>query len=407
MLAWRTDNVSIIAYHSWVGFISCVDASDVDHDGRMEIITAGGCVNASGVTPCVRVWFFDGENLCLKGEHLGKFVNALSVANTDDDEEVEIVGVGISSLGDASLSQIFIFSWNDKIRLDACLNCSTVEGGRLNSIDTADLDGNGVAEIVAVGYSGAIEHSHGLLMIWRFDGSDFRLMDKVEWQKVVGGYSVDVAGNPLGNTVASKVLVDDVDGDAAPEIVTCGFSYDGQGAEGQLRIWNWSYGKLNLEVTHEWKSNDMTHATSVSIGDLDCDGVKEIMTSGYTAGFGSWAPNSTGKSRAELRIWRWNGGLLNLMGSISWNDGEAEAAWNVGVGDIDGNDVPELITVGCMEVGNLCDPDLRVWSIIAGKENTESQLSSCIVFVVAIIPAIMILVFAIYRRKAEKTLNSA
>ncbi|MEM0312965.1 MAG: hypothetical protein QXQ41_00220, partial [Candidatus Bathyarchaeia archaeon] len=184
-------------------------------------------------------------------------------------------------------------------------------------------------------------------------------------------------------------------------------SYDGKGAEGQLRIWNWSYGKLNLEVTHEWKSNDITHATSISIGDLDCDGVKEIVTSGYTAGFGSWASNSTGKSRAELRVWRWNGGLLNLMGSISWNDGEAEAAWNVGVGDIDGDDVPELITVGCMEVGNLCDPDLRVWSIIASKENTESQLSSHIVFVVAIIPAIMVLVFVIYRRKTEKTLNSA
>ena len=157
----------------------------------------------------------------------------------------------------------------------------------------------------------------------------------------------------------------DVDGDGVPEIVTGGFTYDGTKVEGQLRIWNWSGGVLNLEKSQEWANLDITEPTSMSINDVDGDGKKEIVTSGYTTGYGSFAVNAEDKSRAELKVWSWDGNTLTLKQSKDWIVGEAVSAWNVGTGDVDNDGVVEIVTVGCMQTINLrdCDPDLRIWSI--------------------------------------------
>jgi hypothetical protein len=167
----------------------------------------------------------------------------------------------------------------------------------------------------------------------------------------------------MGNTIASDVKVANVDGDGVPEIVTVGFTYNGTKAEGQLRIWNWSGEVLNLEKSREWANLDITQPTSVSINDVDGDGKKEIVTSGCTAGYGSWAPNAPGKTRAELKVWSWDGNTITLKQSKDWIIGDAVSAWNVGTGDLNNNGINEIVTVGCMETGNLCDPDLRIWSL--------------------------------------------
>jgi hypothetical protein len=39
---------------------------------------------------------------------------------------------------------------------------------------------------------------------------------------------VDIAGNPLGNTVVNNVKCGDVDGAGTSEIITGGFTYDGE-----------------------------------------------------------------------------------------------------------------------------------------------------------------------------------
>jgi hypothetical protein len=37
----------------------------------------------------------------------------------------------------------------------------------------------------------------------------------------------------------------------------------------------------------------------------------------------------------------------------------------VGTGDVDKDGTVEIVTVGCMYVSNLCDPDMRIWSTTA------------------------------------------
>jgi len=167
----------------------------------------------------------------------------------------------------------------------------------------------------------------------------------------------------MGNTMVHNVKAADVDDDGYPEVVTGGFTYVGAKAEAQLRIWNWTSGVLNLEESKEWATSDITELKSISINDVDSDGKKEIVTSGLTCGYGSFAENAPNKSRAELKIWSWDGNTLTLKASTDWIVGEGVCAWNDGTGDADNDGVVEIVTVGCMYVGTLCDPDLRIWSL--------------------------------------------
>jgi hypothetical protein len=200
----------------------------------------------------------------------------------------------------------------------------------------------------------------------------------------------------------------DVDDDGVPEIITSGFTYDGERVEGQLRIWNWSNGVLNLEKSQEWQNLDITEHTSMAISDVDGDGVKEIMTSGYFVGYGSFAAvNATDKSRAELRVWSWDGTTLTQEQSKDWIVNESVAAWNVGAGDVDNDGVVEIITVGCTQIGNLldCDPDMRIWSFSSESRATFPGLDvTTISIAIAIIGAVTTM-FLLIKRKLRTNMN--
>jgi len=204
----------------------------------------------------------------------------------------------------------------------------------------------------------------------------------------------------MGNTIVNKVNVADVDGNGIPEIVTGGFSYDGAKAEGQFRIWNWSGGVLNLEKSWEWVNLDITQITSMSINDVDGDGKKEIVTSGVTAGYGSWAQNAPNKERAELKVWSWDGSNSTLEQSRDWIVGEGVCAWSVGTGDLDNDGVVEMVTVGCMYTGNMCDPDLRVWSLPASSASFP-YMPAVIVGTAAVAIAVPMVVFLFMRKKRQ------
>ena len=51
-------------------------------------------------------------------------------------------------------------------------------------------------------------------------------------------------------------------------------------------------------------------------------------------------------------------GILELKAEERWTVGEGVFAWNVGAGDVDSDGTVEIVTVGCMYVSQLCDPDL-------------------------------------------------
>lgn len=398
--SWDGKNLTLDGNYSWTGNIRCVYAGDADGDGKTELITAGSVTNSTGSYPSLRIWKWNGTTLVLRGSYEGKTIGSVAVSDVDKDGKPEIITVGTSSNGTQSVAQLSIFRWDGA---SLTLNESVSWYAHANSVYACDLNNDGVTEIVTAGYSNDIKNSSGQLRVWQFNGTALSLKSDAEWQMIQGVYSVDQAGNPMGNTVVNDVKVADVDGDGVPEIVTDGFSYNGTKAEGQLRIWNWSGEVLNLEKSQEWVNLGITQPTSISINDVDGDGKKEIVTSGGTAGYGSFAPNSPDKERAELKVWSWDGNTLMLKQSKDWMVGEAVCAWNVGTCDVDNDGVVEIVTVGCMQTGNLCDPDLRIWSLPPTSEAPASFPYLPVAAIGAVVTAVAVVIsaFMLMRRRRQ------
>lgn len=66
-------------------------------------------------------------------------------------------------------------------------------------------------------------------------------------------------------------------------------------------------------------------------------------------------------------------------------DSDGVCAWNVGTGDLDNDGTVEIVTVGCMGMNNLCDPDMRIWSIATPLP---------IEFIIALVASVAFLVMA-------------
>lgn len=396
---WNGNNLTLEMNYTWPGGTGCVYAGDADGDGKLEILTTGTLINSTGTYPSLKIWAWDGETLVPKASYEGNFFGPVCVGDIDGDGKPEIITVGTSSNSPLSTASLSIFRLTGHtLTLTSTVTWNSTTYAHANDVYAYDLDNDGLSEIVTAGYSNTLNNSRGQVIVWKFDGSNLSLKSDAEWYLVDGAYSPDVAGNVMGNTEASNLKVADADGDGVPEIVTSGFTYNGSKAEGQLRIWNWSGGVLSLEKSHEWVNLDITQPTAVSINDVDGDGKPDIVTSGCTAGYGSWAPGAPGKTRAELKVWSYDGNTVTLKETKDWIIGDAVIAWNIGTADLDNDGTTEIITVGCMETGVLCDPDLRIWAVPVAS--AARPYLPWVVFGVAITAIVVVLaVFLLMRKK--------
>jgi hypothetical protein len=213
------------------------------------------------------------------------------------------------------------------------------------------------------------------------------------------GYGLTISGSVMGNTMVNDVKVGDVDGDGSPEIITGGFAYDGDKVDAQLRIWSWNGQALTLEKSQEWTSQDITELKSISINDVDNDGIKEIVTSGLTGASGSFYLGSP--QMAQLRVWGWDGNTLTLKHSTDWYIDEGACAWNVATGDVDKDGVTEIVTVGCTYLSDMCDPDMRIWSIPIESASFPYALLA----VAGIVTAIALALAFLFLRKRRQQLD--
>ncbi|TRO46886.1 hypothetical protein E2P47_05255 [Candidatus Bathyarchaeota archaeon] len=260
-----------------------------------------------------------------------------------------------------------ILRWaGENISLLKSYEWCTGEGAGAKSACVSDLDSDGVVEVVSGGYDYGLTNSSGQLRVWQWDGEDLQLKANEEWRLVEDGYGVTVTGDPMGNTLVENVKVGDVDGDGVAEVVTGGFAFDGEKVNAQLRIWSWNGSVLVLEGSREWLVEDITEVKAVALSDVNDDCALEILVSGGTAVYGGFDVD-TKPEAAFLTIWNWDGEILRLQHEEDWTIGEGVFAWNIGAGDVDGDGNTEIVTVGCMYVNQLCDPDLRIWSLSASE----------------------------------------
>lgn len=393
--SWDGQNLTLEKSHSWVGNIDCIYVADADSDGENEIITSGSFVNETGSYSSLRVWYWNNEELTLEAHYEGVPVDSIFVSDVDNDSTPEIITVGrLGGYYEDSQYTSQLCLWHleqnhlilkEKLKLDAA------EVTRAISVYASDLDNDGAVEVITGGYSDDLNKSKGQLCIWRWDGEELSLKANANWQTVTEGYALNIAGGVLGNTIVNNVEVGDIDGDLTPEIVTAGFTYDGEGAIAQFKIWSWNGSTLVQESSQEWSTDYITEIKCVSLGDVDGDSHVEIVTGGMVAAYGSFATNTSNTDRGQLGVWSWDGEALTQEQIHDWTIGEGFCVWNVGTDDLDNDETMEIVTIGCMSYNQLCDPDMRIWSI---KNDAFNPL--LLAYVVAGIVAAVLLSVAVF-----------
>ncbi len=270
---------------NWTGCIPGghnVFVEDVDDDDVLEIIT-GGLTYGGGM---LNIWNWDGENLTLEKGHKWSAINRTGVlsvyaSDVDCDGDTEIMTAGVDFNGTVSFAQLRIWCWDGAtLVLENSQEWCAAEEAIVNSVYANDVDGDSVIEIITCGFDHDLENSSGQLRIWNWNGETLTLEKSQEWQ-MAEGTALDIVGHVMGNTIAAAVRTSDVGGDGFPEIVTGGFTYDGTRANAQLRVWSWDGETLTLEKSHEWFDFNLTEVKSVSIEDVDGDGEQEIVTSEF------------------------------------------------------------------------------------------------------------------------------
>ena len=387
---WDGEKFTCEKSHNWIGSIQSIYAYDFDSDGFKEIITGGRVLIDANTSNSIKIWSYDGENINQKGEYNGIQARSIYVVDLDSDKIPEVITEGRVSDQNRTLAQLSIFQWeNNNLYLRKSVEWCASNEAYAYSVYAQDLDNDGKIEIITGGYDNDLINSSGQLRVWRWNGEELTLEANNEWRLVEGVYGKTVSGLPMGNTMINNVKVDDVDSDGILEIITGGWSYDGERINAQLKIWNWNGQELILEKSFEWITNDINEIKAISLSDVDKDGEIEIVTSGITAVYGSFNNPQSTPDHAQLRIFSWNDNTLKLEQSKDWTIGEGVVVWNLATDDIDKDGTVEIITIGCMGETGLCDPDLRIWSL-----NIQNDFNF-IIFAVAFL-GIAILLIVIY-----------
>ncbi|RLG43950.1 MAG: hypothetical protein DRN81_05570, partial [Thermoproteota archaeon] len=252
-----------------------------------------------------------------------------------------------------------------------------------------DADRDGFIEVVSAGsrFNSDTGLSESCIRIYRYVPSTSSWM----------GEGVRRWATTAGDMYARGVVVGDVDKDGDRDIITCGWYWTGSLYKCQLKSWFKARGNRApvMEKTLNWKPPGGAQIYRVVYGDLDRDGVYEIVavgnvTSGvywqayyaifnYTkdAGFtsetwGSWGP-ATGYSefycvalgdadndgenefvaaggtdgQAAIVIYRWDGTSLSMEAQEQFQvSGVATKALSTAIGDIDNDGENEIVVAG-------------------------------------------------------------
>ncbi|PVX23274.1 MAG: hypothetical protein CW691_11080 [Candidatus Bathyarchaeum sp.] len=377
---WDGTNFNIEKDHNWPGSIRSIYAGDLDGDSIVEILTASFST--------LRLWNWNNEALTSKTQYVGISARSMFISDVNNDQIPELLIVGSVYGDNGSGTQLQVLKWN---KTTTSLELVAYSKTQANSVCAVDLNNDGVIEIVTGGYSNNLTSSRGEISVWTLNGETLVLRDRNEWCSIEEGYGVGISGAPMGNTMVSNLKIGDVDDDGFEEIVAGGFTYDGEKVNAQLTIWNWSSHVLELEKSQEWRSRDITEVKSISLNDVDGDGSLDIINSGFIGVYGGFSDVDKPAEQAQLRVWSWDGEELKLKVGHDWDVGEGVTAWNVATGDVDNDGTVEIVTIGCMYVSNLCDPDLRIWSIASNAGSFPYDiLPVALAVVVVIIIAIFI-----------------
>ncbi|UCF07961.1 MAG: VCBS repeat-containing protein, partial [Thermoplasmata archaeon] len=277
---------------SRIGYENSIASADVDNDGIDEIIFG----NQEGFVHVIQ--YSDGEYIDeWKSPNLGSQTFGLTTGDVDNDGIIEII-VG------TYYYLLYIFGYENEETGFVQEWSYTFAETSVYGLATGDTDNDGISEII-VGTSG-FSDSEANVYVFEFDGSTYVL----EWSALVGDYSL---------THAHTITIGDVDDDGINEFIVGTREYKALGSsQGAFYI----FGYNGVTYILEWKKDETTTGISdIGIGDVDDDGVKEIVVGGN-----------------NVTIYQHQLGMYIVDGIIEENEAIVE------VGDVNNDSKLEIVT---------------------------------------------------------------
>lgn len=263
VLEWRGGEFKVKAHEGSFGTrLWGIEIADIDGDGYDEILAGDG----EGI---LRV--FNGTTLQLKWQAsgLGRDAHGIALGDVDNDGQDEVVAGGGYKM-DHPGALIYIFN-----PVSGSLENSFWPGNssRMRSFNIVDIDGDGFNELIfGTGESLGETPGKGRVYIYQING----LNVTQEWK------SEDLNGDCV------NVRVEDIDGDQTLDIITSNGYREGPG-------FAYIFNRLKPNETggegsppmfkRVWESENIgPKAWALDIGDIDNDGIKEIVI-GNRAGY--------------------------------------------------------------------------------------------------------------------------
>lgn len=223
----------------------------------------------------------------------------------------------------------------------------------------ADVDDDGALEIVHAGFRKESPH-YADLFVWNYT-------DGLLYENSTNWY-----GSESGETHAWDLYIIDMDADGTLEILTTGYTYADSYPTAELRVWNYTDGRLETENSTEWKvPNSLeTKSHAVRAANLDADPQLEAVTAGYTIVPG---PVYAG----QLSVFNYTDGL-SMETHTEWNRPETGKAYTfaaaLDLSDVDDDGTLEMLVLD-LSTSNLADFDLTlsVWNYTGGEFAQEAS----------------------------------
>jgi hypothetical protein len=136
----------------------------------------------------------------------------------------------------------------------------------------------------------------------------------------------------VGDTNSYSIAVGDVNADGVNEVISAGYFSDGSNWNGQLVVLN--SGTLATIATTTWRLGIDTNVAAVAIGDVDGDGAIEIVTAGSFFNGNAWI--------GQLIVW--NGATLAVERINNWLLGQSNTVSSLAIANVSGGRGLEIVT---------------------------------------------------------------
>lgn len=250
------------------------------------------------------------------------------------DGEVEIISIATTVDADTGTRQaeLRVARWTGNYYdlLDEQL--WSVDGNQyINSraVECADLDGNGALGIVtAVLYGEPLIGSE--IKVWRWGASSNSL--EASEPLLIGGTIYALATGDVDDALGGWKIIGGGRSIPGSDLELYVLDVDAEGAPTEA-------------YTESWRVDDAGGSVrGIAVANVDDDEDIEIVTT-------STLDVDNGQEATGIRVWRWNGSVLDLEAQTIWlSEGNSTDASAVAVGNMDGEASPDIAVVGTAPV---------------------------------------------------------